>query len=99
MSTFSKIHDIVARIPTGKVSTYGIIAKKAGVKNPRVVGFALHANEDPIAIPCHRVVNRFGRLAPGYAFGGPDKQKKRLEKEGVTVTDNRVDLDRFLWHE
>jgi len=98
MNTFQKIHDIVAKIPEGKVATYGQIAKLAGVSNARVVGFALHVNKDPIAVPCHRVVNRFGALASGYAMGGTDKQKKRLEREGVKVDlEYKVNLDKYLW--
>jgi len=98
MGTFQKINDIVAKIPQGKVATYGQIAKLAGVSSPKIVGFALHVNKDPIAVPCHRVVNRFGHLASGYAMGGKDKQKKRLEDEGVKIdSDNKVDLDKYLW--
>lgn len=98
MNIFGKIHYVVSKIPEGKVATYGQIARITGISNPRVVGFALHVNKDPIAVPCHRVVNRFGYLAKGYAMGGAEKQKKRLEKEGVRVSsDNRVDLDTYLW--
>ena len=59
----------VKKIPEGKVATYGQIATKLG--NPRLsrqVGWVLHMNTDP-RVPCHRVVDRNGRLAPN--FGGP----------------------------
>ncbi len=79
---FEKIYEEVKKIPKGKVSTYGEIAKKAGT-TPRVVGFALHGNPDPKNIPCHRVVFKDGRLSPGYVFGGIGKQKELLEKEGL----------------
>ncbi len=73
------------------MTTYGAIARKLGI-NPRVVGWALHGNRDP-QCPCHRVVNREGRLAPGYVFGGPDKQKKKLLAEGVKFQkEGRVDI-------
>jgi len=59
---------------------------------------ALHANPLPGVIPCHRVVNREGRLAPGFAFGGEMRQKELLEKENVFVNeDNRVPLEKYLW--
>ena len=60
-NVFDRIYRIVSRIPKGYVTTYGQVACLAG--NPRwaVVGFALHVNPDPERIPCHRVVNRFGR--------------------------------------
>lgn len=97
-SFFTRVHTLVARVPAGYVTTYGAIAKAMGTKDARRVGHALHANTDPKNIPCHRVVFSDGRLAPGYAFGGPDEQKKRLELEGVAFTNaNRVDLSRFLF--
>lgn len=100
MTTFEKIYEVVRRIPRGKVATYGQIAQFAG--NPkwaRAVGYALHANPDPDGIPCYRVVNRFGGLAPAFAFGGPDAQADMLRADGITVRgDNTVDLDKYLWN-
>lgn len=79
------------KIPTGKVSTYGAIAKIVGT-TPRVVGFALHANPDQ-KTPCHRVVDRNGRLAPHFAFGGAREQYLRLKSEGVKFKDEvHVDM-------
>lgn len=96
---FSRIYDIVRQIPEGKVATYGQVALYAG--NPRwsqVVGFALHSNPDQSHIPCHRVVNRFGETAEAFKFGGGDKQKELLVKEGVLFTkDGRVNLEKCLW--
>lgn len=99
MNTFEKIYEVVRRIPRGKVATYGQIAMMAG--NPRlarVVGYALHSNPDPGGIPCHRVVNRFGGLAPSFAFGGAEIQAEKLRSEGIAVRgDNTVDLEIYLW--
>lgn len=99
MTTFGKIYEIVKKIPSGKVATYGQIAELAGNKKwSRAVGYALHANPDPENIPCFRVVNRFGGLAPAFAFGGIDVQADKLRAEGIEVrADNTVDLERFLW--
>ena len=98
-TVFEKIYDVVRRIPEGKVATYGQIAMLAG--NPRwarAVGYALHANPEPGVIPCHRVLNRFGRVAPAFAFGGEERQAEMLRAEGVEVSrDGYVDLDRYLW--
>lgn len=100
MTTFEKIYDVVRRIPRGKVATYGQIARLAG--NPRwsrAVGYALHANPDPEGIPCFRVVNRFGGLAPAFAFGGINVQAELLREEGIEVReDNTVDLEEYLWN-
>lgn len=92
---FKRIYQVVKKIPKSKAATYGLIAKKLGI-NPRVIGWALHANHDRVR-PCHRVVDRNGRLAPGFAFGGPGVQKQKLLTEGVEFKDNTcVDLARFL---
>ena len=67
---YEKVYDIVAQIPKGKVTTYGCIAMRLGnIRLSRLVGNALHANTDPVNVPCHRVVNREGKLAPMYVFG------------------------------
>lgn len=98
-TTFELIYDVVKQIPKGKVATYGQIASLAGNKRwARVVGYALHANPDPVHIPCHRVVNRMGEVSKAFAFGGENRQVFLLENEGVTVTDNRVDLEKFQWN-
>ena len=94
---FERVYDIVRKIPEGKVMTYGQIADAIGTKDSRRVGQALHANKDSLGIPCHRVVNKDGRLAPGYAFGGPDEQRMKLKAEGVIFTDdNHVDLNKCM---
>ena len=98
MNTFELIYDVVRRIPYGKVATYGQIALLAG--NPhwsRVVGYALHVNPDPEHIPCYRVVNRLGEPSSAFAFGGVNEQIALLENEGVTFTDGKVDLSKYLW--
>ncbi len=97
MNTFDEVYKQVARIPYGKVTTYGAIAKKIGINNPRVVGYALHVNKDPDNIPCHRVVNVKGETAKGYAFGGTGVQKKLLESEGVKFINGKVPLSKHLY--
>ena len=98
-SAFARIYEVVRRIPKGKVATYGQVALLAG--NPRwsrVVGYALHVNPDPGAIPCFRVVNRYGECSGSFAFGGANAQRALLEKDGVIfLPDGRVDLSRCLW--
>ena len=97
MNTFEKIYEVVKSIPKGKVATYDQVALLAG--NPRwarVVGYALHVNPYPGIIPCHRVVNREGRVAPGFAFGGEGVQRQLLESEGIVFEpDGRIDLEKY----
>ena len=94
MTFFEEVYEAVKRIPKGKVVTYGQIACAVG--NPRAsrqVGWALHANPLPGVIPCHRVVNRFGKLPSAFAFGGAEAQAELLRQEGVEVSvDFTVDL-------
>ena len=98
MTVFEKIYEEVKKIPRGNVATYGQIAAKSG--NPRwarVVGYALHVNPDPDNIPCHRVVNREGRLSPAFVFGGENMQRALLEAEGITFLSNGyVDLKKHI---
>lgn len=95
MTEFSKrVYDVVKGIPRGSVMSYGRVAALAG--NPRAargVGFALHHNPYTGIVPCHRVVFRDGSICTGYAFGGPEVQRRLLEDEGVEfLPDGRVDM-------
>lgn len=99
MTVFEKIYEVVLKIPEGKVATYGQVAILAG--NPRwarVVGYALHNNPAPGIIPCHRVVNREGRTAESFVFGGGEVQRELLEKEGIVFEkDGRIDFKKYGW--
>lgn len=90
MTLFEKIYLEVRKIPKGKVSTYLDIGKKIGIKDFRIIGFALHANKNPKKIPCHRVVKSNLTLAKGYAFGGMEIQRKKLENEGIRFFKNKI---------
>ncbi|MBI4099713.1 MGMT family protein [Candidatus Microgenomates bacterium] len=94
LSTFEKVYQVVRKIPPGKVVTYGYVADLVGT-TPRVVGFALHSlrfAQGKPPVPCHRVVDRNGRLAPSFAFGGAAEQRLRLAAEGIAFKDkNHVD--------
>lgn len=86
-------------IPKGKVVTYGQIAEYLGNKGlARVVGNILHNNPSEELFPCYKVVNSQGKLAPNFVFGGLNEQKNRLEKDGIKVINNKVDLKIFQWN-
>ena len=92
------VYEYVKTVPRGKVVTYGMIACAVGrPRASRLVGNALHRNPTPVIVPCHRVVNREGRLAPAFAFGGMDVQARLLESEGVQVKDGYVDMAKYCW--
>src|SRR3990172_4829578 len=94
-----EVYQLVRKIPKGKVSTYGSIAEILGKRRwSRQVGWALHQNKEA-KTPCHRVVDRNGRLAPNFAFDGAVEQRRRLQAEGVRFRDEmHVDLGRCLWN-
>lgn len=93
-----QVYRILQSIPKGKVVTYGQIAKMLGNKHfARAVGNILHTNPDGEKYPCYKVVNSKGQLACQYAFGGIDKQKEKLEADGIEVVDYRVDLKKYQW--
>ena len=101
MGEFSdKVFAVVRRIPRGFVASYGDVARAIGSpRSSRYVGYALRNNPSPgEEIPCHRVVFSDGRISDGFAFGGPQVQRKLLEGEGVAFVDDRhVDMDRCRW--
>ena len=95
-SPTKRIYEAVKKIPKGCVATYGQVAAMAGEpKMARAVGNALHKNPDPDHIPCYRVVNSKGELSGAFAFGGSDEQANRLRADGIEVTGNKVDLQKF----
>ncbi len=96
-SLFKQIRSIVAQIPEGKVATYGQIAKLAGIDDARKVGWAVYGNQDK-NVPCHRVVNKEGKLAEKFSLGGWQEQKARLKMDGIEFSEEKcVDLDKYLW--
>lgn len=96
---FDKVYKIAAKIPAGKVATYGQIASILGnSQNARVVGWAMKAAHEELHLPCHRVVNKTGILSPSYVFGDTIVQRTMLEREGITFKqDGRIDVKKHLW--
>ena len=84
MTFNQKVWALCARVPAGKVTTYGEIAKALQTKGYRAVGNALNKNPYAPVVPCHRVVGSTGALT-GFA-GGLAKKKALLKAEGVELT-------------
>lgn len=94
MKTFNEqVYDIVARIPSGRVMSYGQIARMMGrPRMARFVGYASN-NKNSWHLPWHRVVMKDGTL-PCESF--VDEQYRLLRAEGVKFTpDKRVDMEKF----
>lgn len=101
MKLSEKVYELLSQIPSGKVTTYKIIAEKLNTKAYRAVGQALKRNPNAPEVPCHRVVRSDGSLG-GYngQISGENIEKKilLLAKEGVKVETNlTVDLEEYLF--
>lgn len=102
---FDRVLDVVAQIPYGRVTTYGHIAEFLGTRRAsRAVGWALNGvgklqpAPNPMELPCHRVVNRFGGLTGKQHFATPDVMEERLRSEGIEFDDDGcVDIEQHLW--
>jgi|TARA_B110000305_G_C19464367_1_gene656842 methylated-DNA-protein-cysteine methyltransferase-like protein len=88
---FSKVYNVVSKVPFGKVTTYGAIANYLGSKkSARVVGWAMNASHSKENIPAHRVVNRIGLLSGKNHFFGNNLMRQLLENEGIEVKNDQV---------
>ena len=96
---FQKVYEVVKMIPSGRVSTYGLIAKYLGsAKSSRVVGYAMNASHQNYDIPAHRVVNRVGLLTGKHHFSGTNLMKNLLESEGIKIKNDRViNFEKVVW--
>lgn len=96
---YTRIYAAVRQIPRGRVSTYGEVARRAGLPGrARQVGYALHALDEEHDIPWQRVINAQGRVSLGGHMGMDRLQQQMLEAEGVEFdAGGRVDLERFRW--
>ena len=93
----ARVYAATAKIPKGKVATYGLVAKLAGhPRAARAVGQLMARNKDTKKVPCHRVVGSTGALT-GYAFDGVGAKRKKLIDEGVSFKGAKVDLSKSLW--
>lgn len=100
MSMYQHFYDVVRRIPAGRVSTYGTVAREAGLPGrARQVGYAMAALPDDHDVPWHRVINARGEVSPRRG-GSPFEELQRvmLEAEGISFdARGRVNLDLKGW--
>ena len=99
-SFFDKVYTIVKKIPYGKVTTYGLIARYLGTpKSARMVGYAMNSSHKFPDIPAHRVVNRNGLLTGRHHFFGSSLMQELLENEGIIIIDNKIkNFNNVLWN-
>jgi len=93
------VYDIVAKIPPGRVTSYGQIA--ALLDEPRAartVGWAMHSIPDGIELPWHRVINAQGKITFNKHGQGASLQRALLESEGIVFNlKGRVDMSKYQW--
>ena len=92
-------YETIARVPYGRVATYGQVATLAGYPGrARQVGYALAGMPEAWTLPWHRIINAQGKISPRRGNKFHLLQYELLEAEGVILTENRIDLALFLWH-
>lgn len=99
LNFFERVYEVVRKIPYGRVSSYGLIARYLGSpQSARMVGWAMNASHNMDDVPAHRVVNRLGLLTGKHHFEGTNLMQQLLENEGIEIEDNQIiNFDQFLW--
>jgi len=93
-----RVWRLTSKVPRGKVTTYGEIARCMNTKAYRIVGQALKKNPDPIKIPCYRVIKSDGSIG-GYSGKNLKNIRKKiqlLERDGITIKNGLIDLNKYL---
>lgn len=99
LSFAERVYRVVRQVPSGSVTTYGTVAAVLGERRgARMVGWVLSRCPEDVSVCAHRVVNRYGELSGGWAWGHPDIMRQLLIDEGITFLDEyQVDIKRHLW--
>ncbi len=100
LSNREKIWQVVHQIPKGRVSSYGQVARLAGLPGyARYVGHVMKNLPAGSKLPWHRVANSQGRLSFSQDSQEYQTQKRRLEAEGVVFVNGRFSLKQYGWHQ
>ena len=90
----------VEQIPAGQVATYGQVADQAGLgRGARRVGRALRELPANSEVPWHRVIRAGGHIAFPAGSEAFERQRSRLEREGVSLLKSRIDLAVYGWRQ
>lgn len=93
----TKVLEALKKIPKGKVVTYADLARYIGSPRAvRAVGTAIGKNPHLIRVPCHRVIRSDGSV--GSYVKGSKKKTQLLQKEGVKVVGNKIDLKKYQYN-
>jgi methylated-DNA-protein-cysteine methyltransferase related protein len=96
---FADVYDVVRLIPSGRVTSYGAIARYLGsARSSRMVGWAMNSAHGLKDVPAHRVVNRNGLLTGKMHFKTPDLMEELLKKEGILVKEDQIlEFKKHFW--
>ncbi len=97
---FDKVYQVACLVPTGRVTSYGAIARYLGAaRSARMVGWAMNKSSTyKVYVPAHRVVNSKGLLTGKHYFGNPNVMQELLENEGIRVkNDQIIDFKSVFW--
>lgn len=97
-NTIHKALLLLRKIPKGRVTTYGALARATG-SSPRAIGSVMRSNPRPDLYPCYKVIASGGGIG-GYAgcVKGKQIQKKitLLRKDGIKIVNGKINLLRHL---
>ena len=98
MPAEQRIYAALAAIPCGRVVTYGQVGKLAGLpRGGRLVGRTLRNLPKDSSLPWHRVINAAGKISLPPDSDSFERQKARLQEEGLLVNGNRISLSQYQW--
>lgn len=99
VTLYQRIYQVVCRIPSGNVASYGRIARMVGT-GARQVGYAMAALNSDQDVPWHRVINSKGELSARKDGKADERQRTLLLEEGIIFDPKgRVDFDQYGWIE
>jgi methylated-DNA-protein-cysteine methyltransferase related protein len=96
VGSWEVVYRLVKKIPRGRVTTYGEVARSLRLKGgARTAGHAMAACPSGRGIPWQRVVGAGGRLLIREPYSA--LQRKLLESEGIAIDGRAVDMKRYGW--
>lgn len=96
--SYRRIWSAVKKIPKGKVSTYGDVARLSGLPgHARLAGYAMYNLPDGSEVPWHRVVNAKGMISIPPKRSSSALQKRLLQLEGIVFRAGKIELKEFRW--
>lgn len=97
MNKMKEMQVLLAKIPKGKVSTYGLLARKLKI-HPRYAGKLLSENPDGVKYPCYKIIRSDGSLGSYTSKRGVRDKIRNLRRDGIDIKNNKIDLKKYLFN-